>query len=114
MKPTKEEKRNRRHSRIRTRLSGTEKRPRLVVFRSLKGIYAQLIDDNKGVVLASASSLKIKKGKGAEGAKETGLELAKAAKAKKITSCLFDRGGYIYHGRVKALADGAREGGLQF
>jgi large subunit ribosomal protein L18 len=114
MKPTKEQKRTRRHNRIRTKLSGTEKRPRLAVFRSLKGIYAQLIDDNKGVVLASASSLKSKKAKGVEGAKETGLELAKLAKAKKITSCLFDRGGYIYHGRVKALADGAREGGLQF
>ncbi len=105
--------RKRRHIRIRSKINGTAKRPRLSVFRSNASIYAQLIDDAQGVVLASASSLKSKK-KGVEAAKEAGLELAKLAKQKKVTGCVFDRGGYLYHGRVKALAEGAREGGLNF
>jgi len=114
MKLTKEQKRVKRHGKIRSTLSGTAKQPRLVVFRSIGHVYAQLIDDKKGVVLASASTMKLKKGAGVEKAKEAGLEIAKAAKTKKISSCVFDRGGYLYHGRVKALAEGAREGGLQF
>jgi large subunit ribosomal protein L18 len=110
----KEQHRKKRHNKIRTKVHGTLKRPRLSVFRSNSDIYAQLIDDEKGKVLASFSSLKIKKGKGVERAKEVGLELAKLAKGKKVSTCVFDRGGYLYHGRVKALAEGAREGGLQF
>jgi len=105
--------RKRRHRRVRSRISGTEQRPRLVVTRSNTAIYAQLLDDNTGHVLAAASSLKMK-GKGVEISKKVGAELAKLAGAKKITTCVFDRGGYLYHGRVKALADGAREGGLKF
>ena len=99
---------------MRAKITGTANRPRLSVFRSLTNIYAQLVDDSKGVVLVSASSIKTKKGNGSEIAKQIGLELAKKAAEKKIKSCVFDRGGYLYHGRVKALADGAREGGLQF
>lgn len=114
MKATKEQQRKRRHIRVRVKVSGTENCPRLSVFRSLTSIYAQLIDDNSGKVLVSASSLKGKKGKGADGAKQVGLDLAKKAVEKKITSCVFDRSGYLYHGRIKALADGAREGGLKF
>lgn len=114
MKATKEQQRKRRHGRVRVKVNGTGNCPRLSVFRSLTGIYAQLIDDKSGKVLASASSLKGKKGKGSEEAKQVGLDLAKKAVEKKIKSCVFDRGGYLYHGRIKALADGAREGGLQF
>lgn len=111
---SKEHQRKRRHKKVRSTVNGTEKRPRLVVFRSNVAIYAQLVDDKKGKVLISASSIKVKKGKGVENAKQVGLELAKLAKGKKISACVFDRGGYLYHGRVKALADGAREGGLKF
>jgi large subunit ribosomal protein L18 len=111
---SKEQLRKRRQGRIRAKVSGNGNKPRLAVFRSQQAIYAQLIDDLKGQVLVSASSLKSKKFKGVEAAKQVGLELAKLAKAKKITTCVFDRGGYLYHGRVKSLADGAREGGLQF
>ena len=114
MKATKEQQRQRRHNKVRSKISGTAKKPRLVVSRSLTNIYAQLIDDDKGKVLASSSSIKIKKGKGAEVAKQVGLDISKKAKDKKIKSCIFDRGGYLYHGRVKALAEGAREGGLKF
>ena len=114
MKATKEQQRKRRHTRVRVKVSGTEGCPRLSVFRSLTNIYAQLIDDKSGKVLVSASSLKGKKGKGVEGAKQIGLDLAKKAAEKNIKSCVFDRAGYLYHGRIKALADGAREGGLQF
>ena len=114
MKLSKEQQRERRHNRIRSRVKGTNKRPRLSVFRSLKGIYAQLINDSDGKILASSSSLKIKSGKKEEVAKLVGAEIAKLAKAKKITTCVFDRGGYLYHGRVKALAEAAREGGLKF
>ena len=111
---TKEQQRKRRHQKVRTKVSGTKKRPRLVVFRSNRAIYAQLINDEKGEVLVTSSSLKIKKAKGVETAKQVGLELAKKTKGKKISTCVFDRGGYLYHGQVKALAEGAREGGLQF
>ncbi len=113
MTALKEQLRKRRQQRVRSRIIGTAKRPRLSVFRSNNAIYAQLIDDSKGLVLASTSSLKTKK-KGVEAAKESGLALAKMAKTKKVETCVFDRGGYLYHGRVKALAEGAREGGLQF
>ncbi len=114
MKPSNLQQRRRRQVRIRAKISGTAARPRLSVHRSLKSIYAQLIDDTTGKVLASSSSVKEKKGSGVELAKKIGLELAKKAKAKKITACVFDRSGYLYHGRVKSLAEGAREGGLKF
>jgi large subunit ribosomal protein L18 len=114
MSVLKVENRIRRHKRVRSKISGTAEKPRLAVFRSNVAIYAQLIDDTKGVVLAGSSSLKIKKIKGIEAAKQTGTELGKLAKEKKITECVFDRGGYLYHGRVKALAEGAREAGLKF
>lgn len=106
--------RKRRHARVRSKLSGEEKRPRLVVFRSLKNIYAQLIDDKNGKVLAGASDLKDTKGTKTERAKKVGINIAELAKEKKIESVVFDRNGYKYHGRVKALAEGAREGGLKF
>ena len=114
MKVTKEQQRKSRHKRVRSKIKGTIACPRLSVFRSLTNIYAQLIDDGKGKVLVSSSSIKIKKGKGADIAKQVGVDIAKKALEKKIKSCVFDRGGYLYHGRVKALAEGAREGGLQF
>lgn len=105
-----------RHDRIRKTLSGTEGRPRLAVYRSLKQISAQIIDDSNGVTLASASSLeKDLKAKGnAEGAKAVGKKLAERAKAAGIKSVVFDRGGFRYHGRVAGLAEGAREAGLEF
>ena len=110
--------RKERHSRIRTNLSGTEERPRLNVFRSNANITAQIIDDEKGVTLVSASTLekdlKIKNGGNVEAAKLIGEEIAKRAKKAKITKVVFDRGGYLYHGRVKALAEAARENGLEF
>jgi large subunit ribosomal protein L18 len=105
----------RRHNRIRAKISGTAARPRLVIYRSLGNHYAQLVDDTKGVTLVSASDLKMKgKETKSERAKKVGLELAKLASEKKITVCVFDRNGYRYHGRIKAIADGAREGGLKF
>jgi large subunit ribosomal protein L18 len=106
-----------RHRRVREKISGTPERPRLNVFRSTKHIYAQLIDDVNGVTLASASSLsKGFEGNGGnkEGARKVGEMIAKAAKDKGIENVVFDRGGYLYHGRVQELADGAREGGLKF
>ena len=106
--------RKRRQVKIRAKISGTTTRPRLSVHRTLKSIYAQLIDDTKGTVIASSSSLKEKGGAGVEAAKKVGVDLAKKAKAKKVEACVFDRSGYLYHGRVKALAEGAREGGLKF
>ncbi len=107
--------RQQRHNRIRAKISGTAARPRLVVFRSLSNHYAQLINDEKGVTLASFSDLKMKGKETKTGrAKKVGLELAKLAKEKGISICVFDRNGYKYHGRVKAIADGAREGGLKF
>lgn len=99
---------------IRGKISGTADTPRLAVFRSNKQIYAQIIDDVTGVTLASASSLKLTSASGVELAKEVGTIIAKEAKSKGLTSVKFDRGGYLYHGRVKALAEAAREGGLNF
>ncbi|HZH55048.1 MAG TPA: 50S ribosomal protein L18 [Sphingobacteriaceae bacterium] len=102
---------------IRKRLKGSTERPRLTVFRSNKGIYAQVIDDVKGVTLASFSSLSSDfnaNGTKIEQSKEVGKLLAEKAKAAGITKVVFDRNGYLYHGRVKSLAEGAREGGLDF
>ena len=107
----------RRHKRVRGKVSGTAERPRLVVTRSNRGIVAQLVDDAGGKTLASASWLQVKKtfkGDKKAQASEVGKLLADSAKQAKIESVVFDRGGYLYHGRVKALADAAREGGLQF
>lgn len=104
-----------RHVRIRAKVNGTAQKPRLVVYRSLNNHYAQLVDDVKHVTILSCSDVKGKdKGTKTERAKKVGMELAKLAKEKNITMCVFDRNGYQYHGRVKAIADGAREGGLQF
>ena len=107
-----------RHKRIRTTLSGTEKKPRLSVFRSNANITAQIIDDTKGITLVSASTLekelKIKNGGNVEAAKVIGAIIAKRANEAKIKEVVFDRGGYLYHGRVKALAEAARENGLEF
>jgi large subunit ribosomal protein L18 len=114
---TKPQARARRHRRIRGKVSGTAERPRLVVFRSNKGISAQLVDDLSGKTLAGASWVGLKKsfkGNKSEQAAEVGKALAAVAKGAGIESCVFDRGGYLYHGRVKALADGARKGGLKF
>jgi large subunit ribosomal protein L18 len=109
-------KRKIRHLRIRKKIKGTRNRPRLFVFKSLKHIYAQLIDDEKGQTILSASDFEIKekpKSK-VELAREIGKLIAKKAKEKGIEKVVFDRGGYKYHGKVKALAEGAREGGLKF
>lgn len=106
--------RERRKKRIRSHLSGSLKCPRLSVFKSNQGIYAQLIDDVAGKTLVSASSKKGASGTPVEKAKTVGEEVAKLAVAKKIKKIVFDRGGYLYAGRVKALAEGARSGGLQF
>ena len=106
-----------RHRRVRKNISGTAERPRLNVFRSLNNIYAQIIDDTKGVTLVAASSLdKGFEGYGGniEGAKKVGMLVAEKALAAGIKEVVFDRGGYVYHGRVAALAEGAREGGLEF
>ncbi len=108
-------KRSIRHSRVRSRVSGSADRPRLSVFRANKHIYAQLIDDTAGKTLAAVSSSEIKtKGKKSDTAKEVGKLMAVKALDKKIKAVKFDRGGFAYHGRVKALAEGAREGGLEF
>ena len=106
----------RRHKRIRNKISGIKECPRLSVFRSNRHIFAQLIDDEKGVTMAAIGSvaLKLENGGSIEAAKKVGEEIAKLAKAKKIKRVVFDRGGYIYHGRIKALAEAAREAGLQF
>ena len=116
-KPDKNTARLKRHARVRKKISGTAARPRLNVFRSTKHIYAQLIDDVAGVTLASASSME----KGFEGfggnkeaSKKVGMAIARKAQEKGISEIVFDRSGYIYHGRVKELAEGAREGGLKF
>ena len=108
--------RQRVHSRIRRKLQGTSERPRLNVYRSLNHIYAQIIDDHKGETIVSASSLasKQKTGGNVASAKEIGKAIAQAAVAKGVKRVVFDRGGYLYHGRVKALADAAREAGLEF
>lgn len=112
-KPDKNKTRKKRHTRVRGKISGTAERPRLNVFRSNTNIYAQLIDDVAGVTLASASSLK-ETGSKSEQATKVGEAIAKAAKAKNIEDVIFDRGGYLYHGRVQALAEAARENGLKF
>ena len=108
--------RKRIHKRIRAKLSGTTERPRLAVFRSLKHIYAQVIDDAKGLTLAAAASNEKGGANGGNlaGAKAIGTLVAERAKAKGVEAVVFDRGGYLYHGRVKALADAAREAGLKF
>ena len=112
--------RQRRHIRVRKHISGTPERPRLNVFRSLSNIYAQIIDDTTGNTLVSASTLdnaikdKIANGGNIEAAKEVGKLVAEKALAAGITTVVFDRGGYVYHGRVKELADAAREAGLNF
>lgn len=111
--------RQKRHRRIRRSLSGTTARPRLSVFRSLAHIYGQIIDDTTGTTLAAASDLEAAMRDGddaskSDRAKQIGQLLAERAKEKGITTVVFDRGGFLYHGRIKALADGAREGGLQF
>ena len=116
-RPNTNAQRLKRHKRVRAKLSGTSETPRLNVFRSEANIYAQIIDDVKGVTLVSASSLdKAVEGYGGNVAAATavGKLIAERAKAKGIENVVFDRGGYLYHGRVKALAEGAREGGLQF
>jgi len=113
-------KRIRRHERIRKSVSGTSERPRLVVHRGAKNITAQIIDDIKGITLVAAASFdqnlrgKVKYGGNVEAAKAVGGQIAKLAKEKSITKVVFDRGGYIFHGRVKVLAEAARQNGLQF
>ena len=106
----------RRHARVRAKVSGTKEVPRLNVFRSNTNIFAQIIDDTQGNTLVSSSSveLKLKNGGNAEGAKLVGKDIAEKAKKAKIKKVVFDRGGYLYHGRVQALAEAARENGLEF
>ena len=109
--------RERRHRRVRGKIRGTAERPRLAVYRSNRGIFAQLVDDDAGATVAAVSWINLPKsfkGDKTEQATEVGKRLAAEAKKAGIESVVFDRGGYLYHGRVKALADGAREGGLQF
>lgn len=114
-KESKNDMRIKRHRKIRRTLSGTDVTPRLCVFRSNQAIYAQLIDDAKGVTIASSSSLELKlKNNNLEAAAAVGKDIAEKAKKAKIKTVVFDRGGYLYHGRVKALADAARENGLEF
>ena len=115
-KVSKNAERQRRHARVRTKVSGTADRPRLNVFRSNAHIHAQIIDDVNGVTLVSASSveMKLENGGNIAAATAVGKEIAERAIAKEIKNVVFDRGGYIYHGRVKALAAGARSGGLNF
>ena len=122
-KASKDQTRQKIHSRIRKKMAGSQERPRLNVYRSVNHIYAQVIDDAKGVTLVSATT--VEKGKGIKGdkrptggnvasAKEVGKLIAERAKQKGITKVVFDRGGYLYHGRIKALADAARAAGLEF
>jgi len=113
---TKRQQRQRRRRRVRARVVGTAERPRLSVFRSNRGIFAQLIDDESGRTLVSANWLGLKdfKGTKTDQAAEVGERLATAAKDAGVSEAVFDRGGFLYHGRVKALADGARKGGLKF
>lgn len=119
MKISKNISRQRRKVRIRKKVNGTVARPRLVVFRSNMHIYAQIVNDAEGVTLAAASTLTLSKTEpglhcNKSGAEMVGKEIARLAKEKNISKVVFDRNGYIYHGRVKAVADGAREGGLEF
>ncbi len=114
---SKDEIRRRIHTRIRRKVKGSEERPRLAVFRSVANIYAQVIDDRKGHTLVAASSIeKVAESKGGNvaGAKAIGKLIAERAQAKGFKKVVFDRGGYLYHGRIKALADAAREAGLEF
>jgi large subunit ribosomal protein L18 len=110
----------RRKVRVRKKVQGTDERPRICVFRSNKHVYAQVISDNQGVTLASVSTLSkdllgtAMSNKGVSAAKQVGIALAKVCKEKNITRAVFDRNGFLYHGQVKAVADGAREGGLEF
>ena len=117
-KESRNEMRLARHARVRNKISGTASTPRLNVFRSNNNIFAQIIDDEKGITLVSASSidkeLKLENGGNVEAACKVGELLATRAKSKNIVKVVFDRGGYLYHGRVKALADAARENGLEF
>ncbi|MDD3692544.1 MAG: 50S ribosomal protein L18 [Oscillospiraceae bacterium] len=116
-KPSNNKARLHRHARVRNKISGTAQRPRLNVYRSLNNIYAQIIDDVAGVTIATASSIEKDfdaYGGNKEAARKVGNLIAKRAAEKGITEVVFDRGGYIYHGRVKELAEGAREGGLKF
>ena len=115
----KNESRQKRHRRVRKRVMGTSERPRLNIYRSLNHIYAQVIDDTKGSTIAAASSLdsslkESKSGGNVEGAKAVGRLVAERAKEAGISRVVFDRGGYLYHGRIQALADAGREGGLEF
>ncbi|AHI54143.1 50S ribosomal protein L18 [Spiroplasma sabaudiense Ar-1343] len=116
MKFTKAEARKRRHFRVRKKVSGTQTKPRLNVFKSNTNFYAQIIDDVAGVTLVSSSSLKmdLKNKNNIEAAKAVGKDLAEKAKSKKITEVVFDRGGYLFHGKVKAFADSAKENGMKF
>ncbi len=111
---TKTQKRIRRHARIRAKVAGTANRPRLSVFKSNMQISSQLIDDEKSITLAAVNDKSIKGKTKSERAKEAGVQIAKLAKDKKIDTVVFDRGGYIFTGRVKAFAEGAKEGGLKF
>ena len=111
---TREQQRYRRHLRVRKKVAGTTERPRLVIFRSLKHITAQIVDDTSGRTLMTVSSTDLKSGKKTEKSAEVGKRIAARAKDAGITRVVFDRAGYKYHGRVKAVADGAREGGLEF
>ncbi len=99
---------------MRSEIRGTSERPRISVHRSNKGVRVQLIDDDKGITIASASYIGGKKGTPSEQAKRAGLDLAKEAKKKGVEKVVFDRGGFVYHGQVKMVAEGAREGGLEF
>lgn len=118
MKATRKESTRRRHSRVRRRVKGTTERPRLAIFRSNQHIYAQVIDDSEHKTLAAASTLDkdagVKVGSNSEAAAAVGKLIAERAKSKNISQVVFDRGGNLYHGRVAALADAAREGGLKF
>ncbi|WP_022847336.1 MULTISPECIES: 50S ribosomal protein L18 [unclassified Desulfurobacterium] len=119
-KMTRKERIAKKHRRVRKKVFGTPERPRLAVYKSLKHMYAQIIDDTKGETLVAASTLdkevreKVKGLSKTEAARVVGQVIAERAKAKGITSVVFDRGGFIYHGRIKAIAEGAREGGLEF
>ena len=110
--------REKRHARVRARLSGTSERPRLCIFRSLDHIYVQAVDDERGATLAHASTLEVRKGGtrtgNVEAAKKVGALIAERLKGKGLEKAVFDRGGYLYHGRVKAVADAARAAGLKF
>jgi large subunit ribosomal protein L18 len=107
-------KRLQRHTKVRKKISGTNERPRVAIFRSTQHIYAQIIDDLENKTLAAESDLKVKSGNKSERATQVGEALAKKALGKKISKVVFDRGGFLYHGRVKALAEGLRKGGLEF